>query len=200
MARAVAPRRFVVAAVAGLGLALMLIEIQAVEYAYASIGIGHRYLLAILLAAVLGSYVNVPLAVLHGPTGSVVIAVNLGGAALPVALAAYVASSIPLGSRAVIATTIVTVATFLAAKPVPGVGIAVPTLVPPLAAASAAMVLQADAAPAVAYVSGTLGTLLGADVLNLNRLRALGAPMASIGGAGTFDGIFVTGVLTALMA
>lgn len=200
MARAVAPRRFVVAAVAGLGLALMLIEIQAVEYAYASIGIGHRYLLAILLAAVLGSYVNVPLAVLHGPTGSVVIAVNLGGAALPVALAAYVASSIPLGSRAVIATTIVTVATFLAAKPVPGVGIAVPTLVPPLAAASAAMVLQADAAPAVAYVSGTLGTLLGADVLNLNRLRALGAPMASIGGAGTFDGIFVTGVLAALMA
>ena len=52
----------------------------------------------------------------------------------------------------------------------------------------------------IVYVSGTLGTLIGADLLNLHRMADLGAPMASIGGAGTFDGIFLTGIIAALLA
>jgi uncharacterized membrane protein len=52
----------------------------------------------------------------------------------------------------------------------------------------------------LAYVSGSLGTLIGADLLNLDKLHGLGVPVASIGGAGTFDGIFVTGVLAVLLA
>ena len=52
----------------------------------------------------------------------------------------------------------------------------------------------------LAYVSGSLGTLIGADLLNLDKLHGLGAPIASIGGAGTFDGIFVTGILAVLLA
>jgi uncharacterized membrane protein len=55
------------------------------------------------------------------------------------------------------------------------------------------------AAP-LAYVSGSLGTLIGADLLNLPSLRSLGAPVASIGGAGTFDGIFLTGIIAVLLA
>ena len=31
-------------------------------------------------------------------------------------------------------------------------------------------------------------------------MSALGAPVASIGGAGTFDGIFLTGILAVLLA
>jgi uncharacterized membrane protein len=53
---------------------------------------------------------------------------------------------------------------------------------------------------AVAFVCGTMGTLLGADLFNLRRIRDMGAPVASIGGAGTFDGIFLTGVLAVLLA
>ena len=53
---------------------------------------------------------------------------------------------------------------------------------------------------AVAYVAGTLGTLTGADVLNLPRVRSLGAPVVSIGGAGTFDGVFLTGLAAVLLA
>lgn len=49
-----------------------------------------------------------------------------------------------------------------------------------------------------AYVSGSLGTLIGADLLNLDALRGLGAPVASIGGAGTFEGIFLTGIMAVL--
>jgi uncharacterized membrane protein len=42
--------------------------------------------------------------------------------------------------------------------------------------------------------------LIGADVLNLNKIQGLGAPIASIGGAGTFDGIFIIGLLAVLYA
>jgi uncharacterized membrane protein len=49
-------------------------------------------------------------------------------------------------------------------------------------------------------VSGTLGTLLGADILNLKRIFNLGAPIISIGGAGTFDGVFLAGVIGVLLA
>src|SRR5207237_740612 len=49
-------------------------------------------------------------------------------------------------------------------------------------------------------VGGSMGTLIGADLLNLDRIGSLGAPVASIGGAGTFDGIFLTGILAVLLA
>jgi uncharacterized membrane protein len=49
-------------------------------------------------------------------------------------------------------------------------------------------------------VGGTMGTLIGADILNLDKISSLGAPVASIGGAGTFDGIFLTGILAVLVA
>jgi uncharacterized membrane protein len=61
-------------------------------------------------------------------------------------------------------------------------------------------VLSRQAAPALAYIGGSLGMLIGADLLNLGRIQALGAPVASIGGAGRFDGIFITGILAVLLA
>jgi uncharacterized membrane protein len=51
----------------------------------------------------------------------------------------------------------------------------------------------------VAYVSGTLGTLIGADLTNLHSIGKLGAPVASIGGAGTFDGVFLSGLIAVLL-
>jgi uncharacterized membrane protein len=56
-----------------------------------------------------------------------------------------------------------------------------------------------DCAP-LAYIAGSLGTLIGADLTNLDKVRGLGAPVAWIGGAGTFDGIFLTGILAVLLA
>jgi uncharacterized membrane protein len=41
---------------------------------------------------------------------------------------------------------------------------------------------------------------LYADLLNLGKFTGLGAPVASIGGAGTFDGILLTGILAVLIA
>lgn len=81
-----------------------------------------------------------------------------------------------------------------------GVGIVLPGLVPPVVAALAALAIDEPVAPALAYVAGVLGTLVGADLLNLPRIRKLGAPVASIGGAGTFDGIFLSGLIAVLIA
>ena len=91
-------------------------------------------------------------------------------------------------------------ACYLLARPVPGLGIAIPILAPPLITAIVALLTTRTKIAAVAYVSGSLGTLIGADLLNLGRIQGLGAPVAAIGGAGTFDGIFLTGIVAVLLA
>jgi uncharacterized membrane protein len=88
---------------------------------------------------------------------------------------------------------------------VQGLGIVTPALLPPLIAALAAILMvyvwgaPHDLIFLIAYVGGTLGTLLGADILNLGKIRDLGAPVASIGGAGTFDGVFLSGLIAVLL-
>jgi uncharacterized membrane protein len=86
------------------------------------------------------------------------------------------------------------------AQPVHGLGIALPIFVPAVATAIVAMVLSRQDAAILAYVGGSLGTLIGADLLNIGNIQGLGAPVASIGGAGTFDGVFVTGILAVIIA
>jgi uncharacterized membrane protein len=49
------------------------------------------------------------------------------------------------------------------------------------------------------YIAGSLGTLIGADLLNFDKLQGLRAPIASIAGAGTFDGVFVTDIIAVLL-
>jgi uncharacterized membrane protein len=59
-----------------------------------------------------------------------------------------------------------------------------------------ALLLSREQAAPLAYIGG----LIGADLLNLGSARGLGAPVASIGGAGTFDGIFLIGIVAVLIA
>jgi len=70
-------------------------------------------------------------------------------------------------------------AAFAIARPVPGVGIVTPALAP---AAVATILPGGPAIAALAYVAGTFGTLIGADLLSLPRVRSLQAPVVSIGG------------------
>jgi uncharacterized membrane protein len=99
----------------------------------------------------------------------------------------------------IIGVGFVALATNLVSKPIRGVGITTPAFIPPLAAALAAMLLPSSSPKVIAYVSGVLGTLIGADILNMHRIRGLGAPVASIGGAGTFDGVFLSGIIAVLL-
>jgi len=85
-------------------------------------------------------------------------------------------------------------------RPIAGVGIGMPIFIAPLTAALVAAVMGTEQRAVLAYVGGTLGVLIGADVLRLGSIRQLGVPYASIGGAGTFDGIFISGIVAVLLA
>jgi uncharacterized membrane protein len=202
-------------------LLIAVIEIGAIEYAYEKIGINRRYVFVLLLLSLGGSYVNIPVAELpaeHVLSNQEIhyfgmryvvpwvqewprtlVAVNVGGAVIPVLLSVYLLLKNRITGSAALAVLVVTVVVHWMAEPVRGVGIAVPTFVPALIATGAAFLFAEQSAPAVAYVAGTLGTLIGADLLNLGSIQGLGAPIVSIGGAGTFDGVFVTGIIAVLL-
>jgi uncharacterized membrane protein len=72
-------------------------------------------------------------------------------------------------------------------------------IVPAGAAVACALLLTPDWAPPVAFVAGVLGPLIGADLLHLDDIASLGTGMASIGGAGTFDGIVISGLAAVLL-
>lgn len=134
-----------------------------------------------------------------------VIAVNVGGCIIPVALAGYeIVRIVGHGSGAALAALGITAATvwvcWRAARPVPSVGIAMPAFLPPLVAAGLALLLVPDFTAPVAFVAGVLGPLIGADLLHLREMERVGAAVASIGGAGTFDGIVLSGMIAALLA
>jgi len=130
------------------------------------------------------------------------VEVNVGGALLPAGMSIFLLTISPTSIiySSLIGVLAVTIVTHLVARPVKGVGIQTPTFVPPIAAAVAAIILSPANPAVVAYVSGTLGALIGADLLNLGKIPDLGAPVASIGGAGTFDGVFVTGIVAVILA
>ena len=175
-----------------------------------------------LFGSLLGSYVNIPVAALPEQQimsgreityfgmryvvpvvvdwPGTVVAVNVGGALIPGLVSTYLLFKNRLLGAGLLATACVTAVCHFLADPVPGVGIALPVLVPALTTAVAALLLSRQYAAPLAYISGSLGTLIGADLLNLDKLQGLGAPIASIGGAGTFDGIFLTGIVAVLLA
>jgi len=249
--------------VLALFLLLAFAYLNLAEHVFRLLGLSPLGAFLVLGGSLLGSMVNIPLTrrriqlvdprvagmpawlrwmlpIVHYYPPAVVeqvIAVNVGGAVVPVVFSAYLLTLPTTKLLATLsATAIVAVVAKLLARPMPGVGITLPTFIPPLIAAVAAHFLVvamggplASAAP-VAYIAGTLGTLIGADLLNLPRIlrgslvqggaqsgRMSGSSVdpiwdlsgegrtapkfiASIGGAGIFDGIFLTSILAPILA
>ncbi|MGC9114971.1 MAG: DUF1614 domain-containing protein [Fervidicoccaceae archaeon] len=141
----------------------------------------------------------------------IVIAVNLGGAVLPVLFSSLLLIALGRASQALFFKAFADIAftaivTFFTSRAVPGVGIVTPSLVPPIVSTLVAILLGAGhyAFP-IAYTGGVMGSLLGADVFrlakDLNKFkRELGSAFLSIGGAGTFDGIFLSGIFAAIFS
>jgi len=182
-----------------LALLVLVFELRILGYAYRKIGVPPRYMFIVMLVSLLGSQVNIPLFAMG--RGRTVVAINVGGALVPVLLSLYLFLRLrTLRTRMLVGTAIVAVIVHGLATVVPGVGIAVPMLLPPLAAAAVSLALALRQAPPLAYVSGSMGALIGADLWNLPRIADIGAPVVSIGGAGTFDGVFLTGIIAGLLA
>ncbi len=128
-----------------------------------------------------------------------VIAVNLGGAVLPGLLSLYLLRLVPFGS-VVAATAVTTAASYALSRPVKGIGVVMPAFIPPIIAAATAVLVSREHAPQLAYISGVMGTLIGADLLRWRQIRRMDAPLLSIGGAGMFDGIYLVGLVSVLLA
>jgi uncharacterized membrane protein len=205
-----------------IGLFLIVLVLRSVRYAYESLGISSHAAIVLLFATLIGSFFNIPVAELSPervmsdqvvdffgmryavPAVSdwpgTVIAVNVGGAVIPTLMSLYLLVKRELWGKGLVATAIVALVIHWMANPVQGLGIAVPVFMPVLVTAIVAVMLSREDAAPLAYIGGSLGTLIGADLTNLDKVRGLGAPVASIGGAGTFDGIFLTGILAVLLA
>lgn len=195
--------------------------------ALAKLGLGPISSVLVALSIFLGGAVNVPVArieqaelVDHRPAqifgidrllarpvrrrAYTVVAVNVGGCLVPAALAGYQIARLAL--RAPTALWAMGVALLLNvalcyyfATPVPKKGIALQSLIPAGAAALTGLALAPEWAPPIAFAAGVLGPLIGADLLHLDAIADLGTGMASIGGAGTFDGVVLSGLVATLL-
>ena len=201
---------------------IILIQLRVLRYAYMKLGLGPGMAMLLLFGSLLGSYFNIPITVLPGRSirsGEIVdffgmryvvplvtawpgtvLAVNVGGAVIPTLMSTYLVLRYHLWMKAAIAVAVIAIVIHSMATPVQGVGIAVPVFAPVVVTAILAFLLSREYAAPLAYIGGSMGTLIGADLSNLDKISGLGAPVASIGGAGTFDGIFLTGILAVLLA
>jgi uncharacterized membrane protein len=203
---------------------VLFLLVVATEVAFQRLGFDRLQIILILIGTFLGSSVNVPVRrfkrferrleaqevrlfwityriprVLVKDV-STLIAINLGGAIIPTVVSIYLLIGHPqVFLYTLLGVSWTAIIVHLAAQIVPGFGIATPAFIPPLTAALIAYVLQPSAFSILAYVSGTLGTLIGADLTNLRGVGELGAPVVSIGGAGTFDGVFLSGLIAVLL-
>ena len=201
---------------------IILVQLRILRYAYMKLGLSPGGALVLLFGSLIGSYFNIPVTFLPGPlvrSGQIVdffgmqyvvplvtswpgtvLAVKVGGAVIPTIMSTYLVIRYQLWLKSAIAIAAIAFIIHSMATPVHGIGIAVPVFAPVVTTAILAFVLSREYAAPLAYIGGSMGTLIGADLLNLDKIAGLGAPVASIGGAGTFDGIFLTGILAVLLA
>ncbi|VVB71967.1 Uncharacterised protein [uncultured archaeon] len=204
------------------------------ETAFEMVGFSHWHATLAVFGSILGSLVDIPLfktPISAYPTWYIslmsffpgetlaafhplLIAVNLGGCIIPLVISAHLL----MRGRASMAKSflgifVVAAITYNAAQAVPGEGIVLPIWLSPLLAAVCGLALAKGyrRAPPLAYISGSLGTLIGADLLSLitpgvlpalspQNLHQTKPLVLSIGGAGVFDGIFLTGIIAVLLA
>lgn len=199
----------------------VIVQINVIALVFSRIGIPDQYVFSALFATLIGSLINIPVKRIPQEDMSeervvrllgfghriprwkkreTVLAINVGGALIPAFLSLYLLFKTGLWVKASAATAFMAFVTYRMARPTRGVGIVLPAFIPPVLAAIVSVIVAYGYAPVVAYISGTMGSLIGADFLHLNKIGKLGAPVASIGGAGTFDGIFLNGIFAVLLA
>lgn len=184
--------------------------------------------LLLMIAIIVGGMINIPVKrISHGTAVDVhplavygfsgmlpqlrrarretIIAVNVGGCLIPTGLALYeLLHLLSIDQSLLMPVVLVTAANialcYTVARPVPGVGIVMPGLVPAIAAAVLAYLLARQQAAPVAFIAGVAGPLIGADLFHLREIGRIATGIASIGGAGTFDGIVLSGIVAAYLA
>jgi uncharacterized membrane protein len=201
--------------------------VDTVGYVFLGLGIPVWLVLVIIPGSLIGSFLNIRITTIESDPsdciheyvtvwgvpykvyapdcpGKTELSINFGGAIIPCLVSTYLlAQNLGLVVPSLVATVVVMLFVNRIARVEPEVGIITPALLPPLVAGLTAGILATIFVGIVnpyviAYTSGTIGTLVGADILNIRNLGKLRSGKASIGGAGTWDGIFLTGILAVL--
>jgi uncharacterized membrane protein len=204
-------------------LAMLVISIQfgALTIAFEKLGLSPDSALLLFVTILGGSLINLPLFSMKSEpprledmpqpmrefysqiphTGKTLVLANVGGCVVPAAFSIYLLALHSLNVFYVaLAVAAVALVCFKTTRPLPGIGLGAPLLFAPLMAVLVSISLDPVNAAPLAFISGTLGVLIGSDLLHLGDIRRLGMPFASIGGAGSFDGIFVSGLVAVLLA
>lgn len=201
---------------------LMIIQIGIFTVVLDKLGLAPHSAMLLLIVTLFGSGINLPLSEIDIPPdiephpnpfapwlplrqslkpGKTIVAINVGGALVPILFSLYLISITSLTIfQIVIAISVVTFICYSVSRPVQGLGIGMPIFIAPFTAAITAILVSPQNSAPLAYICGTMGVLIGADILRIKDIPKLGAPIASIGGAGTFDGIFLTGIVAVLLA
>jgi len=205
-----------------LGFLLAFIQLGIITIAFDKLGLSRTEAYLLLFCSLFGSVINLPLMTIQAeaPTkkmplsvwrllrvnhlvfaGKTTIAINVGGCLIPFGFSLYLLGNTEIGFfHALLGVSFVSVVSYISSRPIQGLGIGMPILIAPFSAALVAILIDPAHSAPLAYIAGTLGVIIGADLLRLKDIRHMGTPIASIGGAGTFDGIFITGIVAVLLA
>lgn len=201
---------------------LIFIQLGILTIAFNKLGLSPTKAYLLLCCSLFGSAINLPLFTIQSDAemqqmplsrwrllrmnhtvyeGKTLIAINVGGCLIPFAFSIYLLANTTIGFfSALLGIGLVSIVTFLFSRPIEGLGIGIPIFIAPISAALVALMIDPEYSAPLAYIAGTLGVIVGADLLRLKDIRHMGTPFASIGGAGTFDGIFITGIVAVLLA
>lgn len=190
---------------------------QIITLGFEKLGISSEVTVFLLLSILIGSLINIPLGkkkliyakesrffgLWQTPKIEVQgVAINFGGAIIPILLSFYFLFLVWKSGLALkpifIATILMIIFSKFLARVIPKRGVSLPAFIPPLSSAVLSMILAPRTAAACAFIAGTMGVLIGADILNLRKVQKYGG-FLSIGGAGVFDGIFLVGIVSALL-
>ena len=205
-----------------LSFILAFVQLGLLTIAFDKLGLSPSAAFTLLFASLFGSAINLPLFSIKSEAseqqlpkqlwqllrqqhlifeGKTIIAINVGGCLIPIAFSSYLFMNTDISFiNALFGIVFVAIISHLTSRPVAGLGIGMPIFIAPLSAAMAAIIIDPQHSAPLAYVSGTIGVIIGADLLRIKDIKRLGTPLASIGGAGTFDGIFITGIVAVLLA
>jgi len=169
---------------------------KVMSFSFRKMGIPRHLVIPALVAILIGGLFNI----LIWHSGSTTVAVNVGGAIIPLLISCYLLRKAPLLKTALAVAVVATVSGLLAKVDAEGIGLHFGFLILPVTAVSVALILAGRNAPQVAFIAGTIGAIIGVDLVHLKELIDLGAAHMSIGGRGVLDGIFTTGIISAVLA
>jgi uncharacterized membrane protein len=170
---------------------------KVMSFSFRKMGIPRHLVIPALVAILVGGVFNIP--IWH--SGSTTVSVNVGGAIIPLLISFYLLRKAPLLKTALAVAVVATVSGLLAeVEANKGISLHFGFLILPATAVSVALILAGRNAPQVAFIAGTIGAIIGVDLVHLKELIDLGTAYMSIGGRGVLDGIFTTGIISAVLA